>query len=149
MQQYYDEPRKKERQPKILVFKNIEQSCETKRELESKKCIKASHQSKEMTNSLLHYMNGLLSTHRQRRPVGRHLMRPTGSPTDIPRLESVGTTRIPCQPRSRATVANAAICGEDLRPAPTAAVPPSGDPTRGTGPSLEPDQPPPNAWKEE
>src|SRR6267142_1751316 len=64
-------------------------------------------------------------------------------------MESIGTTRIPCQPRSRATVANAAICGEDLRPAPTAAVPPSGDPTRGTGPSLEPDQPPPNAWKEE
>src|SRR6267142_6098476 len=76
-------------------------------------------------------------------------MRPTGSPTDIPRVEPVGATRLPCQPCLRATVANAAIRGEDLRPAPAAAVPPSGGPTRGAGPSLESDQPSPGTWKKE
>src|SRR6266850_457403 len=149
-QQCHDKPREKERQTETSVLKNIGQSHETQEELGSKKCIKASRQSKEITNSFLHhYMNGLLSTHCQRRPVGRHLMRPTGFPSDIPRMESLGTTRLPRQPRSRTTVANVAIHGEDFRPAPTAAVPPSGDSTRGTGPSLEPDQPPPNTWKEE
>jgi len=81
--------------------------------------------------------------------MGHHLVHPTGSPTDIPRVEPVGATRLPCQPCSRATVVNAAICGEDFRPAPTAAIPPSGDSTRGAGPSLESDQPPPDTWEEE
>src|SRR6266850_2907677 len=76
-------------------------------------------------------------------------MRPSGLPSDVPRVEQVGATCFPRQPRSRATVAIAAICGEDLRPAPAAATPPSGDSTRGAGPSLEPDQLSPNTWKEE
>src|SRR6267142_1953046 len=81
--------------------------------------------------------------------MGHHLMCPTGSPTDIPRVEPVGATCLPRQPRSGTTVAIAPLRGEDFRPTPTAAVPPSGDSTRGAGPSLEPNQPPSDTWKEE
>src|SRR6266850_6866725 len=76
-------------------------------------------------------------------------MRPTGSPTDIPQMKPVGATCLPRQPCLRTTVVIMPIRGEDFRPTTTAAVPSSGDSTQGTGPSLEPDQPPPNAWKEE
>src|SRR6267142_1712783 len=148
-QQCYNELQEKERQLKTSVLKAIKQNHETQKELGSKKCIKASRQSKRMTNSLHHYMNGLLSTHRQQCPMGRHLMCPTGSLTDIPRMEPVGATCLPRQPRSRATVAIAPLRGENLWPAPTAAVPSSGGSTRGAGPSLEPNQPPPDTWEEE
>src|SRR6267142_2771998 len=148
-QQCYNEPREKERQPETSVLKAIKQNHEAQRELGSKKCIKASCQSKRTTNSLHHYMNGLLSTHRKQCPVGRHLMRPTGSPTDIPRMESVGTTRVPRQSRLRATVANAAIHGEDLWPALAAAISPSNDSPRGTDPTLEPDQSSPDTGEKE
>src|SRR6267142_674678 len=64
-------------------------------------------------------------------------------------MEPVGATRLPRQPRLRATVAIAPLCGEDFQTTPTTAVPPSGDSTWGTGPSLESDQPPPDTWEEE
>jgi len=64
-QQCYNELREKERQPETSVLKAIKQNHKTQGELGSKKCIKAFCQSKKTTNSLHHYMNGLLSTHRQ------------------------------------------------------------------------------------
>src|SRR6266850_1656449 len=76
-------------------------------------------------------------------------MRSTGSFTDIPRMEPVGATCLPHQSRSGTTVATAPLCGEDLWPAPAAAVPSAGDSTPGAGPSLEPDQPSLDTWEEE
>src|SRR6267142_4732517 len=76
-------------------------------------------------------------------------MCPTGSPTNIPQVEPVGATLLPRLPRSGTTVAIVPLRGEDFRPTPTTAVPPSGDSTWGAGPSLEPDQPPPDTWEEE
>jgi len=94
-QQCHDKPREKERQPKISVLENIEQSCKTQKELGNKKCIKDFHLSKAMTSPAHSYMHGFLHTHRQRRSVGRDTMRPSGLPSDIPQVEPTGTPRLP------------------------------------------------------
>jgi len=83
-QQCHDKLREKERQPKVSVLKSIERSHKIRKEIGSEKCIKASCQSKKTTNFLHYYMHGFVSTHHQQHPVGHHLMRPTGSPTDVP-----------------------------------------------------------------
>src|SRR6266850_2752052 len=64
-QQCHDKPREKERQPKISVLENIEQSCETQKELGNKKCIKDFHLSEAITSPAHSYMHGFLHTHRQ------------------------------------------------------------------------------------
>src|SRR6267142_4906783 len=64
-QQCHDKPREKERQPKISVLENIEQSCETQKELGNKKCIKDFHSSEAITSPTHSYMHGFLHTHRQ------------------------------------------------------------------------------------
>jgi len=64
-QQCHDKPREKERQPKISVLKNIEQSCETQKELGNKKCIKDFHLNEAITSPTHSYMHGFLHTHRQ------------------------------------------------------------------------------------
>jgi len=64
-QQCHDEPQEKERQPKISVLKNIEQSCKTQKELGNKKCIKGLHLSEAITSPAHSYMHGFLHTHCQ------------------------------------------------------------------------------------
>src|SRR5882672_803139 len=81
--------------------------------------------------------------------MGRDTMRPPGLPSDVPRMEPTRTPCLPRQPRSAATVANAAIHGEDLWPALAAAISPSNDSPRGTDPTLEPDQSSPDTGEKE
>src|SRR6267142_4257012 len=145
-QQCHDKPREKERQPKISVLKNIEQSRKTQKELGNKKRIKDFHLSKAITSPTHFYMHGFLHTHRQRRSVGRDTMHPSGLPSDIPQVEPTGMPCLSSQPCSAAIVATAPLCSEDLWLALAAAVPSSGGLPWGAGPSLEPDQPPPNTW---
>src|SRR6266850_7614394 len=121
-QQCHDKPQEKERQPKISVLKNIEQSCKTQKELGNKKCIKDFHLSEVITSPAHSYMHVFLHTHRQRHSVGHDTMCPSGLPSDIPRVEPTGTPRFPCQPCLATTVATMPLCGEDLWPALTAAI---------------------------
>src|SRR6267142_2746112 len=148
-QQCHDKLREKERQPKISVLKNIEQSCETQKELGNKKCIKDFHLSEAITSPAHSYMHGFLHTHRQRCSVGRDTMRPSGLPSDIPQVEPTGTPHLPCQPRSATTVATVPLCGEDLWPALTAATSSSNGSLRGTDPTLEPNQSSPDTREKE
>src|SRR6266850_1759350 len=57
-QQYHDKPQEKERQPKISILKNIEQSCKTQKELGNKKRIKDFHSSEAITSPAHSYMHG-------------------------------------------------------------------------------------------
>src|SRR6266850_7291633 len=148
-QQCHEKPQEKERQPKVSILENIEQSRETQKELGNKKRIKDFHSSEAITSPTHSHMHGFLHTHRQRRSVGRNTMCPSSLPSDVPRVEPVGMPCLPRQPRLATTVATAPLCGEDLWPALTAAISSSNGSLRGTDPTLEPNQSSPDTGKKE
>ena len=157
-QQYCDELRKQvlrrehalanELWEEIPVLKATEQSRKTHEELRSEVCIKALHLS-EGTTSFAHiYMHGFPSSHRQRRSVGRDSMRPSRLSSDIPPVDPTGTPHFPHQPRSSATVASAALHGQNLWPAPTPPPHSTTNSSWGTDSPLESGQLPPDAPEE-
>ena len=83
----------------------------TYEELNSEACIKASWFGKETSNAIYIYMHGIPSSHCQRRPVGRNLVRAPGLPSDVPPVELAGASFFPCQPRPVAAVETTALHG--------------------------------------
>ena len=147
-QQHYDKPQKQVLQEEksqadglkgALLTASILKMI-THEDLSSEACIKASQLGRKMNNIIYIYLNDFLSPHRQRCSVGSNSVHPPCRPTNIPRVEQVGTALIPRQPRSATAVAATAIHGEDIWPPLTIATHPSVTPTWGTDPCLEPHQ---------
>ena len=85
-------------------------------------------------------MHGISSSHHQQCPVGRHSVHAPHLPLDIPPVESTGASRLPSQSRPAATVASAALHGQNLwlPPATTPAL--SAISAWGANPPLKPNQ---------
>ena len=95
-------------------------------------CIKASWFGRKTINILHIYMYGVSSSHRQQRPVGRHSVCAPHLPSDVPPVESTGASHLSSQSRPAATVASAALHGQNLR------LPPATTPALSATPAWDP-----------
>ena len=93
-------------------------------------------------------MYGISSSHCQRRPVGCHSVHAPCLPLDIRPVESTGVSRLPSQSCPAATVASAALHGQNLRPPPATTSALSAASAWGANPPLEPNQSLPEAPEE-
>jgi hypothetical protein len=85
-------------------------------------------------------MHGISSSHHQRHPVGRHSVCTPCLPSDVPPVESTGASCLPSQSHPAATVASAALHGQNLWPPPAITSALSTASARGANPPLEPNQ---------